>query len=183
MNLSNTTFGTSGRKCLIIGGQHGDERSGIDIAEGVIRQLKLRTVLKQIVVIPCANESGFKNNSRAMKGKDLNRLYENKNHPAVLTANLIKQIAEDSAVVIDIHSTDKKLMKTDMPIVISRHEAYLDCFSGIRYWIKPPEGSLRSFCEKKKIPFILFEAIEGDPKSVETGIDDIINFLSCEKFI
>ncbi len=68
---------------LFIGGVHGDEPEGVELAQSLFEWLKNHTTpqeLKPWALIPCLNPDGYKQNQRTnSNGVDLNRNYPSKN--------------------------------------------------------------------------------------------------------
>jgi len=65
---------TSGLKILIVGGVHGDEKEGIEIANGLIKKLLDKNILSTLAIIPCLNRDGELLNLRSnYNNVDLNR--------------------------------------------------------------------------------------------------------------
>ena len=69
------TFGSSGKKVLIIGGVHGDEVEGVVAAHGLLGRFANSFSYKlQVVLVPALNLDGFIANQRQnSNGIDLNR--------------------------------------------------------------------------------------------------------------
>jgi murein peptide amidase A len=70
---------------LLMGGIHGDEPEGVELAEKTLQWLKTQTVdsVAPWILIPCLNVDGFAKNTRVNgRGVDLNRNYPAKNWSA-----------------------------------------------------------------------------------------------------
>ncbi len=71
------------RPLLFIGGVHGDEPEGVELAMRLLEHLKLspkQHTYTPWILIPCLNPDGYENNSRTnANGVDLNRNYPAKN--------------------------------------------------------------------------------------------------------
>jgi protein MpaA len=80
--IENFLFGNGGPTALVIGGIHGDEQPGIELAEDLIKYLSAnRTVDNRgrILVMPMANPDGFAVGTRVnARGVDINRNFPTK---------------------------------------------------------------------------------------------------------
>lgn len=68
---------------LLIGGVHGDEPEGVELAKKTLEFLKNASFKKHWILIPCINPDGFTKNQRVNgQGIDLNRNFPSKNWSA-----------------------------------------------------------------------------------------------------
>ena len=128
----------SGPSIVIIGGTHGNERTGI----AVVQQLRddvasgRRSVVSGTVTLVLGNPLAIDQGVRAIDGRDLNRYFS----PLMLAgddgseefrrAGMIANIIQSSDVVIDIHATNKP----SVPFAIAKNdEAHRDVFR----WFAP----------------------------------------------
>ena len=180
------SFGNSGNQCFIIGGQHGDEVMGVEIAYSLIDHFENNPPLQKIMILPCANKQGLEQNTRELNGKDLNRLFENTQHDADIISENIKEVILESSLVIDLHTTPNEMMGSDEPVLLSKPLNLCNYFQGEIRDKRPPRGSLRWFCETNNIDVLLFEGAD-DPSTYDTcldlGIQGILNLLQGEGWI
>ena len=103
-----------GPHVLIIGGVHGDEINGVELARRLLEQNTLMQLTKgTVIVIPLLNVYGFINLSRAVPdGKDVNRSFPGTSSGSlasrvarILTKNLMPQ----TDVIIDCHTGSQQL--------------------------------------------------------------------------
>ena len=103
-----------GPHVLIIGGVHGDEINGVEMARRLLEQNTLMQLTKgTVIVIPLLNVYGFINFSRALPdGKDVNRSFPGTSGGSlasrvarILTKNLMPQ----ADVIIDCHTGSQQL--------------------------------------------------------------------------
>jgi predicted deacylase len=68
---------------VLIGGVHGDEPEGVELAEQTLRWLKKNSAQTPWILIPCLNIDGYKARTRVNgRGVDLNRNYPSRNWSA-----------------------------------------------------------------------------------------------------
>lgn len=167
----------SNKQVTIIGGQHGDEPTGIKICQA------LKTLHRpgKIYVVPCVNPAGYKAKTREFGSEDMNRSYNKTVEPELeKNINLVKKLCRASDLVIDVHSTFESLLDNPGYLINQYAENYSDCFSIEQYQQEAPDGSLRWFCDQYKIPMITYEAVEINPicqKQVNLGVDEILKVL------
>jgi predicted deacylase len=171
-------YNISSSKVLIIGGQHGDEPIGIDICK---KMIDLTHDNDGIHIIPIANRPAYLQKTREFNGINLNRSYgENSTNILELDkmVETIKNIASESMVIIDCHSTPLEGLQE---IAVFPNELGKEFASHMGlpfYMLPPPEDSLRFYCDIIEIPVLTFEGIhEYHEESVEAGVAGIMKLL------
>lgn len=126
-NIFQTRGSLSAPSVMILGGTHGNERTGI----AVVRQLQNEiasgkyTVIGGALALVLGNPAAIEQNVRAIDGRDLNRYFSHvalSNDDESEEWNRATQIAElirQSDVVIDLHATNKP----SVPFVASKNDA------------------------------------------------------------
>jgi hypothetical protein len=169
---------------LFIGGVHGDEPEGVELAQQLIKKLyeihKKISIWHPWVLIPCINPDGFKNNQRTnSQGVDLNRNFpcrdwssESKasryfpgTHPGseLETQAIISAIEEfKPQVIIHFHSWEPCIVYTGAPGKSWADEIALHCGYESKEDIGyPTPGSLGQYgWLEKQIPVICIEEKE-----------------------
>jgi predicted deacylase len=167
--------------CTIIGGQHGDEPTGVRICQ-MLYPMKSAS----IVIIPCVNPIGYKSKTRELNGTDLNRSYQQNNDPIVTKIiEIVKSLCKLSSLVIDVHSTHAHMLDKACFLTNDFATQYRDCFTIDEAGNNDPEGSLRWFCNSQQIPMITYEAVEFDPidqDQVNLGVDEILAVMTKAGF-
>lgn len=168
----NELYDTETEKSIfIIGGQHGDEPTGIEIAKYFLTH-------PGCWVLPCANIQGLKDKTREWNNVDLNRSFGDCQLDAEQQkiVDLIKTLCKKSALVIDVHSTFEEHLQEPLFIPNQfaaqfKNQLDIECYES-----EAPEGSLRWFCDQNSIPMITYEAVEKSPvcdKQIQIGISAI----------
>jgi len=171
-------------KSLIIGGHHGDEPIGVDICK------KLAEVTPEsngLHIIPIANRPAFVEKTREFNGVDLNRSYGKKETGITELDDMIKMIkdlASDSKIVVDCHSTPIKDLD-EISIYPNLAAAKIAPLMNLPFYMQePPENSLRYFCDGIGVPAITFEGVhELHNESVEAGVAGILKILEAFKLL
>lgn len=93
-----------GPTALVVGGMHGDERSGYLAAEAM---LEWSVDAGRVVVLPRANRVAIRRNSREGRGGDLNRKFPPGEEPTTELARAIWSLVERESpdVVVNLHSS------------------------------------------------------------------------------
>ena len=162
---------------LILSGLHGDEKTSVEIANTF---LPLKS--KNIVVLPCINPQGYKDDIRDHKGEDLNRSFSHYKKEQVTPeiVKSIKKLLPSVSLVIDLHSTPIELLPEPCCLVNNDSEEYGSHFGVELVQQEPPEGSLREYCNFRGIPIVTYEAVEHRPldnNQVQIGVDGILKIL------
>jgi len=165
------------KKVLIIGGQHGDEPTGVEICKDLY---SMRSA-GNLFIIPCVNPIGYKAKTREQNGVDLNRSYSFCEDQRVSkTIDLVKGLCDIVDLVIDVHSTHEHMLDQPCFLVNEFGSDYVSCFEIIEHPGDAPEGSLRWYCDQIKTAMITYEAVEINPireEQVTTGINEILKVL------
>ena len=176
MLLSEVYSETKAPSILIVGGHHGDEKTGVEIVKPFA---PMRS--DQITVVPCVNVQGYKAGTRDSNGVDLNRSYMiPMEGPTPEPIPLMKQLVNRADLVIDVHSTFANMLPNACVIVNDNSEQYGNLFNVEMIQQEAPKGSLRNYCVHNGIPMVTYEAVEHDPindKEIETGVDGILRIL------
>jgi len=123
---------------MIIGGTHGNERTGIAVVRQLQRDIASAkyTVIGGTLTLVLGNPAAIKQNVRAIDGRDLNRYFSSeslRNNDGNIEWNRATQIAElirQSDVVIDLHATNKP----SVPFVASKND---DAHRNVFRWFRP----------------------------------------------
>ena len=74
------TFGNGASPVLVMAAIHGDETTSVNIARGLLDELRIKPPATPVVIIPVANPDGFAAGTRTNANKiDLNRNFPSKN--------------------------------------------------------------------------------------------------------
>jgi uncharacterized protein len=174
-----------GPHVLIIGGVHGDEINGIELARRLLEQNIMMQLTKgTVMVIPLLNVFGFINLSRAVPdGKDVNRSFPGtaggslaSRVARVLTKNLLPQ----ADVIIDCHTGSQQLFNYPQVRITKGDEISHELAKAFH----PPfifqrsalRGSLRKTAWQSKKVCLIYEGGEAsrfDGYSISRGIAGI----------
>lgn len=165
------------KKCLVIGGQHGDEPVGVDICK---KLMELGNV-EGLYIIPTANKPAFIAKTRDFNDIDLNRSYGDTPTNILELDDVISTIktkVAEADLVIDCHSTPLNDLN-EISIYPNNHAIKLATHFGLPAYIQEsPENSLRTYCFNQGIPAITFEGIhEYHDESVAAGVAGILKVL------
>ena len=171
-------------KALIIGGHHGDEPIGVDICKKLAELTPANDGLR---IITMANRPAYIAKTREFNGIDLNRAYgkEKTNMPELDDMiSTIKQLASESAVVVDCHSTPLEGLQ-EISVFPNKCGQKIAPYMQLPHYVhEAPENSLRFFCDEINVPAITFEGItELHNESVEAGVAGILSLLNKLKII
>lgn len=146
------------KKVLVIGGTHGNERTGVDLVLDL--QNKPIDFIKPII----ANPKAVKNNTRYVE-TDLNRSAGNKlavSYEEVLATSLVSKIKQ-ADLVIEFHNTTAKnntcAIVTIKPTKL--HFKLMNHFGLTKVLVMPPSGSLSGIRSNK---FFSLEISNSDKK-------------------
>ncbi len=126
-NIFQTRGSFSAPSVMIIGGTHGNERTGIAVVRQLQRDIASgkHAVIGGTLVLVLGNPAAIEQNVRAIDGRDLNRYFSEQtlsNNDGSEEWNRATQIAElirQSDVVIDLHATNKP----SVPFAASKNDA------------------------------------------------------------
>jgi len=127
-----------GPAVLIIGGTHGNERTGIAVIEQLLNSISSgrRSVVSGTLTLLLGNPAAINQNIRAVDGRDLNRYFSTEmlatddGSDEFKRAATIAHLIQASDIIIDIHATNKP----SVPFVASKNdEAHRNVFR----WFHP----------------------------------------------
>ena len=157
-----------GPTLFVTAGVHGDELNGVEIARRLAGQ-SFRGLKGDILIVPVVNVAAFLLRSRYLPDRrDLNRLFPGNadgSFGARVARTLMDEVVKKSTHGIDLHTAATgriNLPQTRMADRVEGSRAMAKAF-GAPVMLKAGnrEGSLRSACEKRDMPYVLFEAGEA----------------------
>jgi len=172
---------------FIISGIHGDEQTGIYVAENLIKKLSGMEVFGSITIVPVANPPAFRCKSRSspMDGLDMNRIFPG-NKEGTVTERLAAEIWEQamqSDYIIDLHSCEDECV----PYVLALHRefSYVKTLSykiGIPYVIESTgtRGQLFVEASREGIPAVIIEMRGKEFIDLQSAVqvrDFLLNFF------
>lgn len=137
-NMISFSGSISGPSILIIGGTHGNERTGIAIVKQLHDEIVSgrRSVASGTLTLMLGSPAAIAQGVRAIEGRDLNRYFS----PEMLAnddgsaefrrAALIAETVQSTDVVIDIHATNKP----SVPFAIAKND---DAHRNVFRWFRP----------------------------------------------
>jgi hypothetical protein len=184
-----------GPTLCVIGGIHGDEMNGPEIARRVAAAADPSTLAGTLVAVPAANSHGFRTGNRYMADRrDLNRSFPGSRKGSV--ASLVARALFDGVIrrceyLIDLHTGS--MARSNLPQIrvdlgnaraleLARHFGV-----GVVLGGAGPRSSLRREAMEAGIPAIIYEA--GEPyrfqaeeiaRGVE-GVHNVMAFLGMRK--
>lgn len=178
-----------GATVLILGGIHGDEVNGIEIARRLLYHRLIKPQCGTIICLPIVNVLAFLNMDRTFAdGRDLNRSF-----PGTYKGSLASQMAyyitrrilPHVNYVIDLHTGADDRFNFPQIRYDTTHEANIklaEVFNAPFTLLqnKAPAGSIRRVLNDRKIPIIVFEGGKArtiDESVVETGVKGVLNVL------
>jgi len=183
-----------GKTLLVIAGTHGDEKSGYYGTQKIIQMInnkKIKIESGKIIIIPCLNIYGCKNNIRFTKTVlnryiDLNRTYPDK-HPL---SKLVSKLVIKSDVILDLHDAWEKYYsninnKGDMVILgTSNNTRKVGLIVGrvnpMYHKTSSTEviyGSLRWYANKVGKPYVLLETDTSEKNTKNKRINKVISTI------
>ena len=180
-----------GSTLCVIGGVHGDEINGVEIARRLYASLDPAEVAGTVIIVPALNAYGFRTGNRYLPDRrDLNRYF-----PGSLTGNtaeiiahaVFAQVRQHCNALIDLHTGS--FDRTNLPQIrvdtsnpaaleIARHFGVGVVLDG-----SGPDGSLRRAAMDAGIPAVIYEA--GEPLRFQedeiargvAGVRNVLGFL------
>ncbi len=127
-----------GPSILILGGVHGNERTGIAVVQGLIDDLQSGelTIESGVLTLGLGNQPAIKEGVRAIDGRDLNRYFSTEKLTIddgsyeFKRANIIAKYILECDILIDLHATNKP----SVPFVIALDN---DAHKEIYRWFSP----------------------------------------------
>lgn len=153
---------------FVTAGIHGDELNGVEIARRLIGQ-KFRGLRGTLLIVPVVNVSAFLLRSRYLPDRrDLNRLFPGNadgSFGSRIARALMDEVVKKSTHGIDLHTAATGRINLPQTRMADRVEGSREMakFFGAPVMLKAGnrEGSLRSACERRNMPYVLFEAGEA----------------------
>lgn len=97
-----------GPTLLLLGGLHGDEINGMEIARRMLQKNLVSPLVGTIIIIPILNVYGFLNFSRGLPdGKDINRSFPGSPNGSLasrIAATLVKEVLPHVDMALDFHT-------------------------------------------------------------------------------
>ncbi len=155
--------------CLLVtAGVHGDELNGVEIARKLVGH-KWRGLKGDLLIIPVVNVSAFLLRSRYLPDRrDLNRLFPGNadgSFGSRIARTLMDQIVSQCTHAIDLHTAATGRINLPQTRLADRVEGSREMAKAFGAPVilkaKVRNGSLRAACEKRKMPYVLFEAGEA----------------------
>jgi predicted deacylase len=178
-----------GPALCVIGGIHGDEMNGVEIARRIFAEVDPQALSGTLLVVPAANAFGFRTGNRYMPDRrDLNRSFPGtrKGSVASLVANAIfSNVVRRCEYLIDLHTGS--MSRTNLPQIrvdlshprafeMARHFAV-----GVVLGGAGPRSSLRREAMEAGIPAIIYEAGEPyrfQPEEIARGAQGVRNVMA-----
>ena len=153
---------------FVTAGVHGDELNGVEIARQLVRQ-SFRGLKGDLLIVPVVNVSAFLLRSRYLPDRrDLNRLFPGNadgSFGSRIARTLMDEVVKKSTHGIDLHTAAIGRINLPQTRMADRVEGSREMakYFGAPVMLKAGnrEGSLRSACEKREMPYVLFEAGEA----------------------
>jgi len=197
----------SSKTILLISGTHGNEPAGAIYLEQLVQKFSKKMDLNvKVIIIPKVNRCGLLKNIRkvpelSIKNWDLNRAYPIADEKAPDIINHYLYLIKQAQLVVDLHEARgyrkintktkgsgiytngyghsstivQEMVHNVNEIIVNDQQKF------ITEEIALIPGSLRDYCTKHKIPYILIETTGiGDVEPLETRLeklDSIINTL------
>jgi len=176
-----------GPRMFVTAGVHGDELNGVEIARRLINQ-SFRGLKGDLLVVPVVNVAAFLLRSRYLPDRrDLNRLFPGNadgSFGSRIARTLMDEVVGQCTHGVDLHTAATgriNLPQTRMADRVTGSREMAKAFgapvmlkAGIR------DGSLRAACEKKGMPYVLFEAGEAlrlDLPAVTFGVRGVFRVM------
>lgn len=183
-----------GPNVLLMAGMHGDEFSGVEIINRLIKSKRLKPLKGSIIIVPNLNQYGYQNKTRyAQDGLDLNRCFPGNAKGSTahkIADKFMKNIFPLIDFGIDFHSGTKG--RTNYPQVRCKISNEME-FDLAKKFNQPfivnsnlRTGSLRKESYKNKKPILVFEGgkdLEHDELAIESGVNGTLNLLESLRII
>ncbi len=184
-------YGRQPGPCIWLSGAiHGDEILGVEIIRRVLARIQLDHLCGCLIAVPIVNVFGFVDQSRNLPDRrDLNRSFPGSPNGSLasrLANKLMTEIVGHCRYGIDLHTGSNH--RENLPQIranLSDPETRR-CAQAFGAPIiidsKHRDGSLRQAASVRGIHCLLYEA--GEPmrfntEAIDTGIDGVMNVLSC----
>ncbi|MDG1880578.1 MAG: succinylglutamate desuccinylase/aspartoacylase family protein [Paracoccaceae bacterium] len=193
----------SGKKILIIGGNHGDEFEGPCAIMRLAQNIKYKELKGQVILIPALSFEAIKNSSRVnpLDNKNMNRAFpgDPNGTPTEMMADFLeRELIPSCDAVIDLHSGGKASFfepctlptKSKNKKLFDANMELAERFGLSLVWVLGPNNdnrSLNSAAERAGVAMIAAELGGGggaNPKITalaETGLINILHYLKILK--
>ena len=193
----------SGKKILIIGGNHGDEFEGPCAIMRLAQNIKYKELKGQVILIPALSFEAVKNSSRVnpFDNKNMNRAFpgDPNGTPTEMVADFLeRELIPSCDAVIDLHSGGKASFfepctlptKSKNKKLFDANMELAERFGLSLVWVLGPNNdnrSLNSAAERAGVAMIAAELGGGggtNPKITalaETGLINILHYLKILK--
>ncbi len=123
--------GRPGTSVLILGGVHGNERTGVEVINALLELFRSgeRSIAKGRLTLALGNLEAIKQNKRCLDGKDLNRLFNPERLTGALDgtdedtrARILAPYIVEADMTLDIHATNKPSVPFVCSVISSKHE-------------------------------------------------------------
>jgi len=193
----------SGKKILIIGGNHGDEFEGPCAIMRLAQNIKYKELKGQVILIPALSFEAIKNSSRVnpLDNKNMNRAFpgDPNGTPTEMMADFLeRELIPSCDAVIDLHSRGKASFfepctlptKSKNKKLFDANMELAERFGLSLVWVLGPNNdnrSLNSAAERAGVAMIAAELGGGggaNPKITalaETGLINILHYLKILK--
>ena len=193
----------SGKKILIIGGNHGDEFEGPCAIMRLAQNIKYKELKGQVILIPALSFEAVKNSSRVspLDNKNMNRAFpgDPNGTPTEMMADFLeRELIPSCDAVIDLHSGGKASFfepctlptKSKNKKLFDANMELAERFGLSLVWVLGPNNdnrSLNSAAERAGVAMIAVELGGGggaNPKITalaETGLINILHYLKILK--
>lgn len=175
-------------KVFITSGIHGDEQTGVYVAEDLLQRLSKMDLFGSVIVLPVANPPAFRCKTRVspIDCLDMNRVFPGSREGTV-TERLAAEIwdqARQSDYIIDLHCCEYDCVP--YTLALHREFSYVRTFSyklGIPYIIESTglRGQLFVEASHEGIPAVIIEMRGGKYIDLQSAVqvrEALLNFLT-----
>jgi predicted deacylase len=178
-----------GPTLLIMGGIHGDEVNGIEIARRLLFEKFTKPEKGTVICVPVVNVMAFLNmNRKFADGRDLNRSFPGSAKGALASQvaySVTTKILPHADFVVDLHTGSEQRFNYPQIRYDETHEKNLELAKAFNapFTIKSnkaPKGSIRRVLNDSNTPIIVFEACKSktiDEYVSQTGIRGVLNVM------
>ncbi len=179
-----------GPTLLIMGGIHGDEVNGIEIARRLLFNKFTKPERGTVICIPVVNVMAFLNmNRKFADGRDLNRSFPGTHRGSFASQvaySLTNKILTHADYVVDLHTGSEQRFNYPQIRYDLTHEKNLELAEAFNAPFtllqnKAPTGSIRRTLNNSNTPTIIFEGGKSqtiDEGVSETGVHGVLNVMS-----
>ncbi|MEI6386564.1 MAG: succinylglutamate desuccinylase/aspartoacylase family protein [Spirochaetota bacterium] len=134
--------GRPGPRVAVVGGIHGDETSGIALAEALPSRLSGRLTRGSVLVVAVANPLAASSRS-GPSGLDLNRLFpagDREDNPEAARARELFAILRGCDLVVDLHEEGLAWLESDRPTLVTNARSAAVALSALEGSDRPGNG-------------------------------------------